>query len=573
MQILFFLKFMLSNTFYQYFVMLSVLLYFIYKYLVKEEAIELYAYDKSYFNSLIKHPFFDQPKLSYIFFSLFCFYLAGYAFFNVIYSEFSNHFDELIQFYVILKGDIWAPNIWIGEGRFFPLGNFYFNLLLPVFNKAYMLHAIVFCQTLILVFILYKLFDIFKVWQRLSLIAFILFIPNIFHMQYSLIYPDRDIIFLFALFVFFSKRFFETSQSKYLWYVLFVANISLYFKEVAFSLFGGFSFIRFLYFYLNKEFSLKDVTIKKLSIIKRYPLEFGLSFCSLMYILSYFYFLKPWLYDPGYVYAHKKDLLSLLEIAVTDVIFVSFIVIFIFRAVYLIRNKNKFNPFWDSLAFGNLLYYLSYIFLGLLNSDLSYYSPADFISVLYIFHFLIYLDKMKLKAFFAVLILLVSFFFADANVTSWIHTKQKSISWEKTVLFLKDYVNKNGSINLHTFFPSWYSSVGLAHYLSYYKVNVLKYNSNKLGDNHIKLYNKDTTIYPDGKCWNWDDHLCLKSEKIYKGDLVLVSPEGIPGSEFLYNEYNNKLDYKKLFDSFNVLPPLLKFDDPLYRNYIFVKIS
>jgi len=304
-----------------------------------------------------------------------------------------------------------------------------------------------------------------------------------------LIYPDRDIIFLFALFVFFSKRFFETSQSKYLWYVLFVANISLYFKEVAFSLFGGFSFIRLLYFYLNKEFSLKDVTIKKLSIIKRYPLEFGLSFCSLMYILSYFYFLKPWLYDPGYVYAHKKDLLSLLEIAVTDVIFVSFIVIFIFRAVYLIRNKNKFNPFWDSLAFGNLLYYLSYIFLGLLNSDLSYYSPADFISVLYIFHFLIYLDKMKLKAFFAVLILLVSFFFANANMTSWLHTKQKSISWEKTVLFLKDYVNKNGSINLHTFFPSWYPSVGLAHYLSYYKVNVLKYNSNDLDDNHIKLYN------------------------------------------------------------------------------------
>jgi len=192
---------------------------------------------------------------------------------------------------------------------------------------------IVFCQTLILVFILYKLFDIFKVWQRLFLIAFILFIPNIFHMQYSLIYPDRDIIFLFALFVFFSKKFFETSQSKYLWYVLLVANISLYFKEVAFSLFGGFSFIRLLYFYLNKEFSLKDITIKKLSIIKRYPIEFGLSFCSLMYILSYFYFLKPWLYDPGYVYAHKKDLLSLLEIAVTDVIFISFIVVFIFRAI------------------------------------------------------------------------------------------------------------------------------------------------------------------------------------------------------------------------------------------------
>ena len=60
MQILCFLKFMLSNTFYQYFVMLSVLLYFFYKYLVKEKAIELYAYDKFYFNTLNKFSFFDQ---------------------------------------------------------------------------------------------------------------------------------------------------------------------------------------------------------------------------------------------------------------------------------------------------------------------------------------------------------------------------------------------------------------------------------------------------------------------------------------------------------------------------------
>jgi len=406
MQTLFFLKFMLSNIFYQYFMVLSVLLYFFYKYLVKEEAIELYSYDKSYFNTLNKFSFFDQSKLSYISFSLFCFYLAGYCFFNVIYSGFANHFDELIQFYVIFKGDIWVPNIWIGEGRYFPLGNFYFNILIPIFDNAYMLHAVIFCQTLILVFILYKLFDIFKVWQRLFLIAFILFIPNIFHVQYSLIYPERDIIFLFALFVFFSKRFFETSQSKYLCCVLLVANVSLYFKEVAFSIFLGFSFIRLLYFYFNKEFSLKDFFIKPLSIVKRYPLEFGLTFCSFMYIFSYLYFIRPWIYSAGYVDTHKKDFLSLLDIAFTDLIFISFIVFFIFRAIYLIKHRNRFNLFWDSLAFGNLLYYLSYIFLGLLNKNLSYYSPADFISVLYIFYFLVYLDKIKLKTFFVSFLLI-----------------------------------------------------------------------------------------------------------------------------------------------------------------------
>jgi len=189
---------MLSNIFYQYFMMLSVLLYFFYKYLVKEEAIELYAHDASYFKTLIKYPFFDQLRLSYSSFVLFCLFLVGYAFLNLMYSEFANNYDELIQFHVIFKGDIWAPNIWIGEGRFFPLGNFYFNLLIPIFDKAHMLHAIIFCQTLILVFILYKLFDIFKVWQRFFLITFILLIPNIFHMQYSLVYPDRDIILLLA---------------------------------------------------------------------------------------------------------------------------------------------------------------------------------------------------------------------------------------------------------------------------------------------------------------------------------------------------------------------------------------
>jgi len=263
-----------------------------------------------------------------------------------------------------------------------------------------------------------------------------------------------------------------------------------------------------------------------------------------MYIFSYFYFLKPWRYDPGYVYAHKKDLLSLLEIAVTDVIF---------RAIYLIRNKNRLNPFWDSLAFGNLLYYLSYLFLGLLNKNLSYYSPADFISVLYIFYSLVYLDKIKLKAFFVALILLIVFVFVNTNFNWLLLNKQKGVSWEKTVLFLKDYVNKNGSINLHTFFPAWYSSVEIARYLSYHKLNVLKYNFNELGDNNIKLYNKDTTDYPDGKCWNWDDHLCFKTEKIYKDDLILVSPEATPGSKVLYNEYNNNPDYKILFDSSNLV--------------------
>ena len=74
----------------------------------------------------------------------------------------NQRFDELIQFYVIFEGDIWKPNIWIGEGRYFPLGNFYFNILIPIFDKAYLLHVIIFCQTLILVFILFYFLYIIK---------------------------------------------------------------------------------------------------------------------------------------------------------------------------------------------------------------------------------------------------------------------------------------------------------------------------------------------------------------------------------------------------------------------------
>ena len=100
-------------------------------------------------------------------------------------------------------------------------------------------------------------------------------------------------------------------------------------------------------------------------------------------------------------------------------------------------------------------------------------------------------DKNKLKAFFVALMLLIAFVFVNTNFNWLLLNKQKGISWQKTVLFLKDYVNENGSINLHTFFPAWYPSVGIARYLSYHKLNVQRYDSYEFGDNPIKIYNKD----------------------------------------------------------------------------------
>ena len=66
----------------------------------------------------------------------------------------------------------------------------------------------------------------------------------------------------------------------------------------------------------------------------------------------------------------------------------------------------------------------------------------------------------------------------------------------------------------------------------------MKSNDNNLNDNYITLYNKDTIIYANNKCWNGAKYLCLKSVKINKGNLILISPY-TPNFKALFNDFDS----------------------------------
>ncbi len=179
------------------------------------------------------------------------------------------------------------------KARFFPFGHQEWSILAPLLAATncnlYIPFSLVVAQTFVTAYLLFCIIPFEKLAWRLFALAIIISNASFFTSFSTLMIPDRNTVFLLALFLYCLVHFFKTEKPIYLLIAFICANTALYFKETMFVYFVSFAFTAFCFHLYQKQFRLPDI-FSPLRLIRKQPLEILLPILSLYFIILWFIF-------------------------------------------------------------------------------------------------------------------------------------------------------------------------------------------------------------------------------------------------------------------------------------------
>jgi hypothetical protein len=300
----------------------------------------------------------------------------------------------------------YTPNF-VSGGRFAPFKYIKYNLLLFVFRclgintglpveAHFIVVSMFFIATFFCLFFLINKIEPVKIkgaypainWFFLS--TFFLLGSSFCSVFLSTIFPETEVIMLFALFMLMYYKALETDKTRYYTVAFLSAVYGTYCKE---PVFGAFAVIALV----NYVFRYKKSKREKLFYIAL--IANGVLFIILYYFLSYKN--TSGFYNEGRVYINGfKFLLSVFKGNPVLIIMFCFGLI---RLYFVIVRKEKKSLFYDSLLFAGIAYAFAFFILHL-NGDY-YYLP----SIIFFFPSLVYWIKylFERKRAFAVTLLII----------------------------------------------------------------------------------------------------------------------------------------------------------------------
>ncbi|MGK7885331.1 MAG: hypothetical protein AB4057_12000 [Crocosphaera sp.] len=280
-----------------------------------------------------------------------------------------------------LKGRFFGLPIWAYEGRFFPLGHQEFNLIGLFTKTLFGYHLFPIFQLIVVIFSIFYIFTKEKIKNKVLVIILILITPSFVQSYFSLIIPERNLIFWLTLFILFIQRF---DSKKSLYNFIFLVTISqfiIYYKEPSFLFISGFALSRLLIKFIERQQSVKSIK-NIINFIHQNWLEISLLLLSALFLLLYIITILPNITSS---YAEKRNELTRLMVLTKYLSFSPLLSILLLtitsRIILVSQSKIKFDLLWDSLAIGALFYFLAYIVLNLYAKY--YLAPVDFIAILY----------------------------------------------------------------------------------------------------------------------------------------------------------------------------------------------
>lgn len=299
----------------------------------------------------------------------------------ILYKEdfVGNDYSQITLF--SLRGRFFGLPIWAYEGRFFPLGHQEFNLIGLFTKTLFGYHLFPIFQLIVVVFSIFYIFTKEKIKNKVLVIILILITPSFVQSYFSLIIPERNLIFWLTLFILFIQRF---DSKKSLYDFIFLVTISqfiIYYKEPSFLFISGFALTRLLIKFIERQQTIKSIK-NIINFIHQNWLEISLLLLSALFLLLYIITILP---NINSSYAEKRNELTRLMVLTKYLSFSPLLSILLLtitsRIILVSQSKIKFDLLWDSLAIGALFYFLAYIVLNLYAKY--YLAPVDFIAILY----------------------------------------------------------------------------------------------------------------------------------------------------------------------------------------------
>ena len=336
-----------------------------------------------------------------------------------------------------------APLLTWGN-RFGPFMHQDLNLLALPFHwlncSYYFLYAVTFLEFLVTVYILNKIIPLARLWQRALVILFIALNASFFVPFSTLLIPERNAIFLTALFLYTVIQFYKTNKNQYLIFSLALAHTAIYFKEPMFLFFGGFALTALIFRMIDSNTSIVNTLRKPLDFVKNNPLEIGILLAPLFFVVMYATF-QLFIVESygtyGLTSGQETRLFILYKLFITYPLFP---LILIMAACYVKDiNKLQRHRFSIMLFTGGVLYIVALLFFRF--ETRYYYCIPEFALILAVCFYL--KDKsstMALKLFVPACILFYLFFSIPTTISNFMQYKIREYQYysHKTNIKLKE---------------------------------------------------------------------------------------------------------------------------------------
>lgn len=211
----------------------------------------------------------------------------------------------------------------------------------------------------------------------------------------------------------------------------------------------------------------------------------------------------------------------------SDIILTIFLITLTIRFSLLTIARQFYEPFWDAIALGTLIYFAAYVKLGLINTY--YLAPVDLIATLYITH-TIYTNLASHWRKVLFLILGTAILIQNTAQTPKLYLSRLNFIDGRVQIteFLKTYAQQYPNQLMTLYFP--YAQQHQLYYLSCF----LKYKSLDLvdtlplskGDQKDYMLTSPLDFFDNNTCVYWSQyHHCFKQPMPNDNDLIVILPE------------------------------------------------
>jgi hypothetical protein len=458
---------------------------------------------------------------------LFVAFLVLYLWVIFLAEDFA-YWDESPYLVTTLVGKALRPPIWIDNHRFWPLGHQEFNLLGRFTRSPVGYHLLPVLQLVLLIGAVLLLLRDLPLRYRLLVTVVLMVTPSFVISFFGLSYPERNVMFCLFLFLLFCSYYIHSRAPVHLGLVAIVLHIVLYYKEPVFLLAGGFVVARV---------TLKGRPSSTASWSARNYLEDNLLELVVLSLAGVFLALYLATYLPYGVTASQSVWigssipLTLLEFLRFDPLLALFLLTLCARAVSVARGKVRPDLFWDPLAVGAALYFMSYIGLKIFQNW--YAAPVDLIAILYLSR-LWYRSLQRRKPISSMVLALVCLVIvgrgAAYSVFHVVERKNMIIGKVELVDFLRSYSLANERLQISAFVPysdpSGFSLMELGAFLQYKGIQIAKQPSPGRVNDLTLVLKRPYPSEGEDRCFNYQDDIhCFFQRDATPQDVIMILPD------------------------------------------------
>ncbi len=447
-------------------------------------------------------------------------FLTCYILGTLVWEDFT-YYDDSHFTSETLAGHNNAPQISPEVGRFWPLGYQEFNFVRHFTQSITGYHVLRVVELLLLCGILLVFDKELAVPARVALVLLLLITPSMMISFTGLIYPEANLVFWFACFLWFVQRFERTHSVAWAAGAVVSAQCLLYYKETAFLLVLGFTVGQLV-------LRTRKVGDEGWDLDRLKDPETRLDICVALLIVPFFLYYLAAMFPKFHTSYAENFRLSLPQVVAAyfavDLLAWVFVVISLLRGYRILRRQTVPSVFWDALALAGLLYFAGFLILRMATAY--YLAPVDLIAVLYLGR----LAFLSLESWGpwprlcagALLTLLV---FQDLSLSTFRMYERKNVIHSKAEMgrAIKERYDRDPQSVKRLFFPfaSPFFVLEFASYLKYLGVPIEEWNSPVPGS-AVLLVGK--SVHKDGPC-GYRSFVCHPADTPRPGDLVVVFPD------------------------------------------------